>query len=49
MGFTMTSDYRAKLYRLFFGLAAIYNFAFGLCFARGLPRSVGNYSARGTR
>jgi len=30
MGFTMTSDYRAKLYRLIFGLAAIYNFAFGL-------------------
>ena len=29
-GFTMTSDYREKLYRLVFGLAAIYNFAFGL-------------------
>jgi hypothetical protein len=30
MGFTMTSDYRAKLYRLVFGLAAIYNLAFRL-------------------
>jgi hypothetical protein len=29
-GFTMTSDYREKLYRVVFGLAAIYNFAFGL-------------------
>jgi hypothetical protein len=26
----MTADYREKLYRLVFGLAAIYNFAFGL-------------------
>lgn len=40
----MTSDYRAKLYRPVFGLAAIYNLAFSLCFARGLPCSIGNYS-----
>jgi len=35
----MTSDYRAKLYRLVFGLAAIYDLAFGLWACRW-PRSL---------